>query len=136
GRVHVLGPVARGEGVEDLDEVVVQGRVWRAAPDRRLPGVPVRVYEARDDDVAGRIDHLRLGVDLRLHGDDAVILDQHVPFRQVTDGRVLADYVTAADEDAVAHVRTPLARDGESSDRLAALCRGGGSLLVGLLLWL
>ena len=58
-RVHVLGPVDRREGVEDLDEVVVEGGVGRAAADRGLPGVPVGVDEAGDDDAAGRVDRPR-----------------------------------------------------------------------------
>ncbi len=62
--VDVLGPVERREGVEHLDEVVVEGGVRRAVADRRLPRVPVGVDEARDDDLAGAVDDLGVGVDV------------------------------------------------------------------------
>ena len=66
--VDVLGPVQRREGVQDLDEVVVQRRVRRAVADRRLPRVPVGVDEAGDHDLPGAVDDLRVGVDVRLDG--------------------------------------------------------------------
>ena len=52
--VHVVGPVVRGELVEDPGEVGAERVVRGARPDRRLPRVAVGVDEARDDDVAGR----------------------------------------------------------------------------------
>ena len=64
-RVDVLGPVQRGERVEDLDEVVVQRGVGRAVADRGLPRVPVGVDEAGDDDLAGAVDDLGVGLDAR-----------------------------------------------------------------------
>ena len=76
--MHVLGPVDRREGVQDLDEVVIEGGVGRAAADRGLPGVPMGIDEARDDDAVARVDHLGIGADVRLDGDDLVVLDEHV----------------------------------------------------------
>src|SRR4029453_6981769 len=62
--VDVLGPVEGGEGVEDLNEVGAEGGVGGAAPDGRLPGVPVGVDEPGDDDPAAGGEHLGVGVDL------------------------------------------------------------------------
>ena len=77
-RMNVLGSVDRREGVQDLDEVVIERGVGRAAPDRGLPGMPVGVDKARDHDAVARVDHLGVGADIRLDGDDLVVLDEHV----------------------------------------------------------
>ena len=36
------------------------------------------VDEARDDDAVARVDHLGIGADVRLDGDDLVVLDEYV----------------------------------------------------------
>ncbi len=76
--MNVLCPVGRRERVKDLDKVVIEGGIRRAAPDRGLPGMPVGVDKARDHDAVGRVDHLGVGADIRLDGDDLVVLDEHV----------------------------------------------------------
>ena len=65
--VDVLGPVQRREAVEHLDEVVVERGVRRAAADRRLPRVPVRVDEAGDHDASRAVDHLGVGREVPAH---------------------------------------------------------------------
>ena len=83
---HVVGAVVRRELVEDAPEVGDQREVRSAGPDRRLPGVAVGVDEARDDDVAGRVDDLRpVGRDVRPDGRDLVVLDQDARARQLSD---------------------------------------------------
>ena len=73
GGVDVVRPIVRRELVEDGPEVGDQREVGRAGPDRRLPGVAVGVDEARDDDVAGRIDRPRaVGRQVLADGDDPV----------------------------------------------------------------
>ena len=109
--VDVLGPVERCEGVEHLDEVVVQGRVRRAVADRRLPGVPVGVDEARDDDLARAVDDLGVGLDGGLDADDLVVLDQHVAGGPVPDVRVHRQDGAALEED-LAHGVTPFCPTG------------------------
>src|SRR5690349_12256136 len=81
GGVHVLGAVQGREGVQDLDEVVVQGGIGCRATDRGLPGVPVRVDEAGDDDEPFGVDDLGVGLDVGLYGGDRVAFDEHVAFR-------------------------------------------------------
>src|SRR5690606_37554104 len=88
GGVDILRPVHRGEGVEDLYEVVVQGGVRGHPLDGRLPGVPVNVEESGDHDEPGRVDNLGVGVDLGLNGGDQVVLNEHVPGVEFADLRV------------------------------------------------
>ena len=40
--------------------------------------MPVGVDKARDHDAVARVDHLGVGADIRLDGDDLVVLDEHV----------------------------------------------------------
>ena len=56
--VHVLRAEGRRQGVEDQREVPVERDVRRDAADHGLPGVPVRVDEARDDDRTRGVDDL------------------------------------------------------------------------------
>src|SRR5438132_1412951 len=86
----------RREGVQDLDKMIVEGGIRRAASNGALPSVPVRVDQSRDDDVPGDVDDL--GVRLDVGGDlhDLVALDQDVAFRQVTNIRIHRDHGTAA----------------------------------------
>ena len=75
--VDVLGPVQRGEGVENLDEVVVEGRVWaqlRMAAPRCAGGC----RRSRDDDLAGAVHDLGVSIDARLDAGDPVVLDEDV----------------------------------------------------------
>ena len=52
----------------------------------------VRVDEAGDDDVAGRVDHLgAVGRQAMSDGDDPVVLDQHVGIRHLAERRVLGE---------------------------------------------
>ena len=57
--VDVIGPIVRRELVEDGPEVGAERVVGRRRPDRRLPGVPMGVDEAGDDDVAIGLDDPR-----------------------------------------------------------------------------
>jgi hypothetical protein len=56
--VHILRAEGRRQGVEDQREVPVERNVRRDAAEYRLPGVPVRVHEARDNDGGCGVDDL------------------------------------------------------------------------------
>jgi len=99
GRVHVLRAVYGRERVEDLDEVVIEGGIGGDVADRRLPGVPVGVDEAGDDDGAGRVDDLRVGVERRSDRHDRVTVDEHIRLRKLGLGRVSGEDVSTTDED-------------------------------------
>jgi hypothetical protein len=86
--VDVVRLVERREGVQDLDEVVVQRRVGRAAADGGLPRVPVAVDEAGDQDLPGAVDDVGIGVDGGFDRRDLAVLDQHVAGVEVADLRV------------------------------------------------
>ena len=77
--MDILCPVDRREGVEDLDEVVVERGVGRATSDCRLPRMPMRVDETWNDDAVARVDHLGVRADVRLDRDDLVVFDEYVP---------------------------------------------------------
>ena len=113
--VDVVRPVVRGELVEDRPEVRDQRVVRGARPDRRLPRVAMGVDEARDDDVAGRVDHLRpVRGQVRADGGDRVALDEHVGSGQLAQGRVLGEHDPVLDEDPIGH--GCLLRDDECED--------------------
>ena len=113
GRVDVVGPVVRRELVEDRPEVGDQREVRRARPDRRLPGVPVGVDEARDDDVAGRVDRPRaVGRQAVADGGDPVVLDQDVGAGHLAERRVLGEDDPTLDEHSVGHRSFPRLRFG------------------------
>ncbi len=64
----------------------------------------MRVDEARDDDVARRVDHLRaVGGEVAPDGRDVAALDQHVGPGLLTELVVLCQHDSAADEDAIGH---------------------------------
>ena len=81
--------------VEILEDRPVAGH----AAQRGLPGVLVRVDEARQHNAARRVDDLCPGcVDPFRHRLDVLAFDQHIPAPQVPHGRVHADDDAAADE--------------------------------------
>ena len=107
--VYVVGPVVRRELVEDAAEVRTEGVIRGAGPDRRLPGVPMRVDEARDDDVAGGIDGPgSVGGQVAADLGDPVILDEDVGAGHLTELRVLGEDVSALDEGSLGHRWSPL----------------------------
>jgi hypothetical protein len=62
------------------------------------------IDEARDDDVAGRVDDLRVvRGDVRTNVLDRVPLDEDVRPRQLADGVVLAEHDRVLDQDPVGH---------------------------------
>ena len=103
-RVDVVGPVLGRELVEDGAEVGAQRVVGRAGPDRRLPGMAVRVDEAGDDDVAGRVDDLRVRCgQVRADLGDDVPHHEDVRTRQLAKRIVLGQDDRVLDEDPVGH---------------------------------
>ena len=94
--VDIVRPIERREGVQDLDKIIIESGVRRAASDGALPGVPVRVDQSRDDDVPADVDDLGIRLDVGSDLHDLVALDQDVAFRQVTNIRIHRDDGTAA----------------------------------------
>ena len=128
--VHVVGPVVRRELVEDRPEVGDQREVRRARPDRRLPRVPMGVDEARDDDVAGRVDRARpVRGQVPADGRDLVVLDQDVGPGQFADLRVLGE-----DDPPLMSIRSVIDRslvcDSVASVVVVKLVCAVGSLLI------
>src|SRR5206468_6389541 len=102
--VAILRPVDRREGIQYLDEIVIEGGVWRTSADGAFPGVPVGVDEARDDHITGHIDHPSIRLDVRRDLRDLVALDQHIALQQIADLRIHRDHRTAAKQQSVSHV--------------------------------
>ncbi|MGX1365955.1 hypothetical protein RKD19_001314 [Streptomyces canus] len=103
GRVDVLGGVEGGEGVQDVDEVVVEGGVRRHVADRGLPGVAVGVDEAGNHDATGHVEDFGVRADLAVHRGDPAVLDEDVPPRQVPDAGVHGEHVSGAKECPMGH---------------------------------
>ncbi len=102
--IDVIGPVLGRELVQDRPEVRAQRVVRRGRADGRLPGVPMGVDEAGNDDVPIGVDHLRaIGRQVRPDLRDRVALDQDVGARQLAERIVLGQHGGPADEDSVAH---------------------------------
>ena len=91
GDVDVLGHEYRGEAGVHMAEVFQQGPVGRDRTQRRLPGVHVGVYESRQDEVAGAVDRLGVGVKLGRDRSDAAIVNEHVARRQHAELGILRD---------------------------------------------
>ena len=109
--VDVVGPVVRRELVEDRPEVGDQREVRRARPDRRLPGVAVGVDEARDDDVAGRVDDLRaVGATGSGRPPRSCRPRSGCRARQLAERRVLGEDDAALDERSFGHRSFPRLR--------------------------
>ena len=84
--VDVLGAVGGRELVEDDVEVAGEADVRRDPADHGLPGVAVRVDEARHDDAARGVDHLGVAdLERRADGGDPIVLDQDVAAEDVAD---------------------------------------------------
>ena len=85
--VGVLGAEVLGEARVDPHQVVTEGPVGGEEPQRRLPGVPVGVDEARHRDRVGHRDALRVGdAEVGADVDDLAVLDQDLPrFKHARD---------------------------------------------------
>src|SRR5215207_459427 len=101
--VHVLIAVRGSERVQDLNKVVIQRGVGRAASDGGLPGVPVGVYEAWDHNAVGCVDHFGVCADVLLDGDDLVVLYEYVA-GEITDLGIHADDRPPADQRLSCHL--------------------------------
>ncbi len=78
-RVDVLGPEARAELAEQLDEHVRQVPIDAGMAQRRLPQVAMRLDEPGQHEKIARIHGLAaVGRDCAAHGGDASIVDEHV----------------------------------------------------------
>ncbi|MCQ0009012.1 hypothetical protein [Actinomadura madurae] len=78
--VDVVRAVAGRQLAEDAGQVGGERAVGEDRAERRLPGVAVRVDEARHDDAAGGVDRLGAGGGGQFSADrgDAAVLDEHV----------------------------------------------------------
>jgi hypothetical protein len=103
--VHVLRAVGRRQGVEDQREVPVERNVRRYAADHGLPGVPMRVDKARNDDRARGVDDFGVGrVDGRSNRRDILALDEHIAARDVPYVWIHRDDVATAEQGSCKHL--------------------------------
>ena len=109
--VHVLWPVLSADPAEHDRQVVIERAAREHTSNRRLPCVPVRIHESREDDHSGRVNLLcaRDVEPLPDHGDLAV-LDDHVGVRDVPDVGVHRDDEAVTDHQAVCHVSSAAER--------------------------
>ena len=91
GDMDVFGCEHGGEARMHVAKIFQQGPVGRDRAQRRLPGVHMGVDQAGQHEMPRAVDRLRLGLDRRRDGGDAVVLDQHVAGRQHADLRILRD---------------------------------------------
>ena len=106
--VDVLGPVVEPDLAEHVVEVGVERAAREHAAHRRLPRVPVRVDEARQHELPGRVDLLGIAdVELRADLDDLPVLDQDVGVRDLADLRIHRHDKTASDDQTLAHRPAP-----------------------------
>jgi len=101
--VHVLGSVDRRKGVQDLDKVVIERGIGRAATNCGLPGVPMRIDKAWYHDRVAGVDHLGIGANVRLDADDLVVFDEYVS-GEISDLGIHAYDASAADECPACHL--------------------------------
>ena len=86
-----------------LRHVVAQIGVRQEPAHRGKPCMAMRIDEARNDDLVGRVDYHRITCsDGRCDRDHALTFDQDVAFQQVADLRIHADDGAAFDERAAA----------------------------------
>ena len=90
--VDVLRTVVAADAAEHDREVVVERAARQDAAHRRLPGVPMRVDEARHDDHSGGVDLLRVGHPRsRPTSTIVAVLDEDVAVRDLADVGVHRD---------------------------------------------
>ena len=103
--IVVLGLVARRQIEMHVPEVV-GGHPFRAdAAQRRLPGVHMRVHQARHHDLVGGVDHL-VGrrIEISPDGFDPIAAKQKLPALEVADPGIERDQPAAFDQDALHRV--------------------------------
>ena len=100
--IIVLGLVARRQ-IEMHVPQVVGGHPFRAdAAQRRLPGVHMRVHQARHHDLVGGVDHLVGGrIEIAPDGFDPIAAEQKLPALEVADRGIERDQPAAFDQNAL-----------------------------------
>src|SRR5207247_7486377 len=88
--------------------------------DHGLPGMPVRIDEAGDDNAAGGVDHLRVArLEPAAHGRDALVLDQHVAAEDVAELGIHRQHMTIPKHDPLGHDPLPFPTSSSSQTELA-----------------
>ena len=100
--IHILRPVGLGKGQVRRRRVGGECRRIRIdAAQLALPGMPVRIDKARNDDHVRRIDDRGLRRrNVGCHRGNALACNQHIPLCEVADLPVEADNGTALEQDA------------------------------------
>ena len=97
--VDVLGAVLHADVVEHAGEVLVERAAREDAAHRRLPGVPVRVDEARHDDHPGGVDLFRIRrVEAAPDFDDLAVLHPDIAVGNLADVGIHRDDEAVADQ--------------------------------------
>ena len=114
-----------GGDAGNIAEIVREHSVGQHVAQRALIEVMVRVDEAGQHDHARRVDHGRVGADVRAHGGDPLVFDQHVGPLEIADGGIVAEHHAAFDQSA--H-RAALGdgRPRDAGERGRCQHRGGG----------
>jgi hypothetical protein len=101
--VDVLGAVLDADVVEHAGEVLIERAARQHAAHGRLPGVAVRVDEARHHDAIACVDDVRVRARLKILADrdDLGALDQHVRVRHVAELGVEREHVATLDQSGV-----------------------------------
>ncbi len=123
--IGVFRTVVIGGGAGNIAEIVREHAVGQHVAQRALIEVMVRVDEAGQDDHARRVDHGRVGADVRTHGGDPPVFDQHIGPLEIADGGVVAEHHAALEQSA--H-RAALGDGGprDAGERGRCQHRGGG----------
>ena len=96
--IGVFGTIVIGGGAGNVAEIVREHAVRQHVAQRALIEMMVRVDEARQHDHARRVDHGRVGADIRAHGDDLLVLDQDVGLLEISDGGIVAEHHAALEQ--------------------------------------
>lgn len=98
-RIDILGPIGRRKSGPDALEILAQGPIGRDTAQHALPGVPVGVDQARQDDHLRRIDDVGIfNRQVRPHRRDQTIFDEDVGPLEIAQGMINGDDHTTADE--------------------------------------
>ena len=114
--IGVFRPVMIGGRAGDVAEIIGQQPVRQHVAQRALIEVMMRVDEAGQHDHARRVDHARLGRDIRAARRDLLALDQYIGLVEIADAGIEGEHHAALEQDtsraALGESRPPDAGDG------------------------
>jgi hypothetical protein len=111
--VHIVRGVLQRDSGRRGGPVCGAGDLRGVAADGALPNMAAGVHQARDDQAAGRVDHLRLsrrGLQVLADGGDHAIGGKDIALGQVSEVRVDGHDVAALDQQFFRHGRPAFLR--------------------------